>query len=178
MKLHIGCGKKYLHGWTNLDIHAPDGSSVDIIDNAKTLESIADDACDIIYACHILEHFGRHEYVEILKTWYKKLKKGGILRLSVPDFDKIVKIYNDSDDLDLILGLIVGGQNNRYDYHNMIFNKKSLLTVLSRIGFSEIREWDWRTSIHSHMDDYSQAFLPHMDKENGVLMSLNLEGVK
>jgi hypothetical protein len=28
------------------------------------------------------------------------------------------------------------------------------------------------------MDDYSQSYLPHMDKENGTLMSLNLEAVK
>ena len=27
-------------------------------------------------------------------------------------------------------------------------------------------------------DDYSQSYLPHMDKENGMLMSLNLEGRK
>jgi len=27
------------------------------------------------------------------------------------------------------------------------------------------------------VDDYSQAYLPHMDK-NGLLMSLNLEAVK
>jgi len=27
------------------------------------------------------------------------------------------------------------------------------------------------------VDDFSQAYLPHMDKEHGTLVSLNLEGV-
>jgi len=28
------------------------------------------------------------------------------------------------------------------------------------------------------MDDHSQAYLPHMDKENGILISLNIEATK
>jgi hypothetical protein len=49
---------------------------------------------------------------------------------------------------------------------------------LLQAGFSEVRRWDWRNTEHSEVDDYSQAHLPHMDKENGRLMSLNLEAIK
>ena len=49
MKLHIGCGKKYLHGWTNLDIYVPDGSKIDLIDDAKTLKSIEDETSQWLY---------------------------------------------------------------------------------------------------------------------------------
>ena len=31
---------------------------------------------------------------------------------------------------------------------------------------------------HSDIDDYSQAYIPHMDKDNGTLMSLNVEAIK
>ena len=41
--------------------------------------------------------------------------------------------------------------------------------------FSNIKLWDWRTTEHSQFDDYSQAYIPHMDKENGTLISLNVE---
>ena len=29
-----------------------------------------------------------------------------------------------------------------------------------------------------YIDDYSQSYYPHMDKEDGKLMSLNVEAVK
>ena len=45
-------------------------------------------------------------------------------------------------------------------------------------GFSEVRPWGWRTTEHADLDDYSQAYLPHLHKENGMLVSLNLEAVK
>jgi hypothetical protein len=33
----------------------------------------------------------------------------------------------------------------------------------------------WRETEHAHVDDFSQAYIPHMDKENGILISLNIE---
>jgi hypothetical protein len=53
-----------------------------------------------------------------------------------------------------------------------------LTRLLEDAGFTEIRHWDWRCTEHAHIDDYSQAYLPHLDKDNGLLMSLNLEAVK
>jgi predicted SAM-dependent methyltransferase len=178
MKLHLGCGKCYIPGWTNLDIDIFDDAPVDIIDNAKTLKTIRDLSCDLIYASHILEHFGRAEYMDVLRVWFRKLRKGGTLRLSVPDFDSVVKVYNEIADMGTVLGFLTGGQKTVHDYHHMVFNKESLSTALLSVGFSEIKEWNWRETSHAEMDDYSQAHLPHMDKENGILMSLNLEAIK
>lgn len=176
MKLHVGCGVKYLEGWTNLDI--VNDNKVDILDDASLLLSIPDNSCDIIYASHILEHFGRHECVDILSLWYDKLKSGGILRIAVPNFEKVVEYYSKTKDLNAIMGLVVGGQKNSYDDHKIIFDEESLSQMLFQVGFTDVRYWDWRSTDHSNIDDYSQAYLPHMDKENGMLMSLNLEAVK
>lgn len=175
-KLHLGCGKCYLPGWVNVDISK--NKKTDIIDDVTNLSSIDDSSCDIIYGSHILEHFGRYEYMDVLKIWFKKLRTGGILRLAVPDLDKIINHYNETHDLSLITGLLIGGQRDKYDYHGMIFNKENLTESLIKIGFYKVREWDWRETSHKEKDDYSQAYLPHMDKENGILMSLNLEAIK
>jgi len=32
--------------------------------------------------------------------------------------------------------------------------------------------------LHQHIDDFSQGYLPHMDKINGMIMSLNIEATK
>jgi hypothetical protein len=41
-----------------------------------------------------------------------------------------------------------------------------------------VSKYDWRDTEHSELDDFSQSYLPHMDKDNGKLMSLNIEAVK
>ena len=38
--------------------------------------------------------------------------------------------------------------------------------------------YDWEQTEHSKFDDHSQAYIPHMDKENGTLISLNVECIK
>lgn len=175
MKLHIGCANRYFKGWTNLDIRPGVG---DVTDDASKLTSIVNNSYDIIYASHLLEHFGRKEVAKILKVWFSKLKPGGILRLSVPDFEKVIFMYKKGTGLDVLMGHIMGGQRDKYDYHKFMFDKKLLTDLLLKTGFREVREWDWRKTEHSQYDDYSQAYFPHMDKDTGVMMSLNLEAVK
>ena len=50
-----------------------------------------------------------------------------------------------------------------------------LTKFLEDAGFKNIKKYDWRDVEHSHIDDYSQAYMPHMDKTNGTLISLNVE---
>lgn len=136
---------------------------------------------ELIYACHVLEHFGRKQIPDVLNEWYRVLLPGGILRLAVPDFEAIVKVCQEEKFLDGyngLMGLLCGGQRHSFDYHNMIFDRELLTRYLRKAGFREIRKWDWRKTEHADFDDYSQAYLPHMDKGKGILMSLNLEGVK
>ena len=52
-----------------------------------------------------------------------------------------------------------------------VYDYDSLKELLENAGFKNIHKWDWRTVEHGHIDDYSQAYLPHMDKENGPLLS-------
>jgi len=41
-----------------------------------------------------------------------------------------------------------------------------------------IKRYNWKDTEHSKIDDHSQAYLPHMDKDNGTLISLNVECIK
>ncbi len=176
MKYHLGCGNKRLEGYLNIDCVKTD--AVDVIDNIATLSTLESESADLIYACHCLEHFGRHEVLNVLKVWNSKLKFGGILRVAVPDFEEVVNHYQKHREVIKILGLVSGGQRNEFDYHKMIFTFSSLEEALQQSGFENIRRYDWRLTEHSHVDDYSQSYLPHMQKETGQLMSLNVEATK
>lgn len=176
MKLHVGCGDVILPGWINMDLENLPG--IDLKDDIRELKKIKDETCDIIYASHVLEHVGRNEFENVIKTWNKKLKVGGILRIAVPDFEKVIEWYKKTGSILDVTGLVSGGQKTKYDYHQMIFDKKFLSQVLKKCGFNNVHEWDWRKTEHSEYDDYSQSYLPHMEKESGMLMSLNLEATK
>lgn len=175
-KLHLGCGKRVIDGWINIDIFS-DNPNV-IKDDVSKLKTVEDASTDIIYASHVLEHFGRYETEEILKTWHQKLKPGGLLRIAVPDFEAVCKRYVSHGNIQEVLGFLNGGQRNQYDYHKVNFDFVKIETHLRNVGFGNVRRYDWNLTEHSHVDDYSQSYLPHMDKTNGTLMSLNVEATK
>lgn len=178
MKLHLGCGSRYIPGFVHVDfLPAP---HVDIVGPVEQLP-MDDQSVALIYASHVLEHFGRYEYQAVLEEWFRVLKPGGILRISVPDFAACAEVYCENglaDGLSGLVGLIVGGQRDGYDYHKMIFDENSLGHALLDVGFREVRRWDWRSTEHAEIDDYSQAYIPHLDKDAGRQMSLNIEAVK
>lgn len=175
-RLHLGCGVKHIPGYFHVD--ALDYPHVDHIGPVDQLDFIPSGSVDHIYACHLLEHFGRDAFMDVLREWRRVLKTGGTLRLAVPDYEACAKLYvagKLDGGLPAILGLIVGGQRDQYDFHKMAFDEQSLTGYLKQAGFSDVYRWDWRDTDHAGMDDYSQAYLPHMDKENGIPVSLNLE---
>lgn len=178
-KLHLGCGAKFIPGFIHVDVlpfpHVDHQGPVD------KLDWIPDGTVGLIYASHVLEHFGRAEVDSVLSEWFRILKPGGVLRLAVPDFGACVYLYVSGKlqrGLLDITGLICGGQRDQYDFHKIIFDEKDLTERLLKVGFDQVRRWDHRKTEHANVDDYSQAYLPHLDKENGTLVSLNLEGVK
>ena len=178
-KLHLGCGKKHIPGFLHVD--ALSFPHVDVVGPVDSLPFVEDGTVELIYACHVLEHFGRAETARVLSEWFRALAEGGVLRLAVPDFGVAAKLYHERlvpNGLADVMGLVVGGQRDQYDYHKAVFDEASLSAMLRSVGFREVRRWDWRTTEHSGLDDYSQAYLPHMDKDHGTLVSLNLEAVK
>lgn len=179
MKLHIGCGKRYLPGWIHSDIQAY--PHIDIVCPIQELRThIAPGSVDEIYACHVVEHVGRHEIKGTLIVLHDLLKPGsGVLRLSVPDLEAAIRLYNEGVPLfPTLYGQFWGGQKNDHDYHMVGFDLKTLQRMLEDVGFTEIRRYNWRTFLPDGFDDYSRSYLPHMDFENGTLLSLNISAVR
>lgn len=177
IKLHLGCGKRYIPGFIHIDL--VDYEHIDYQADIRHLDMFESNTVDLIYASHILEHFGRWEYEEVLKEWYRVLKKGGILRLSVPDFNAYLGLYREGWQLDRLFSCFCGGQYTELDYHHMVFNEEFLTRILiTSIGFKKAYRWNWRNTEHSDIDDFSQSYHPHMDKIHGRLMSLNMEAEK
>ncbi len=176
VKLHLGCGTKKIEGFINIDIR--ECVNPDLLDDVGQLNNVKDGSVDLIYVCHVLEHFGRYEYMKVLQRWYDTLKEGGVLRISVPDFNSVVEHYNKYKDVTKLIGLLYGGQTYKENYHYYVWDFESISNDLKSIGFSTVKRYNWIETEHSNIDDFSQSYLPHMDKENGMLMSLNIEATK
>lgn len=176
MRVHIGCGKRnFGKDWFHIDgTLYPHVKSNDI----KNIP-FKENTVDLIYASHVFEYFDREEASVVLQIWKKCLKPGGTIRLAVPNFEQYVKLYTEKKlSLDNFLGPLYGKwemNESTTIYHKTTYDFNSLYNLLDKNGFKNIRLWDWKKTSHSNFDDYSQSYLPHLDKDNGTLMSLNIE---
>lgn len=175
IKLHLGCGKKILPGFLHIDIIPFD--HLDYVYDISNLDFIESLTIDEIYASHVLEHFNRKKIMFVLKEWNRLLVNNGILRLAVPDFSSIVEQYNENKNVEELEGLLYGGQTYEYNFHHITFDIKYISKLLTEAGFTNISTYDWRDFLPEEYDDYSRAYLPHMN-QNGRLMSLNIIAYK
>jgi predicted SAM-dependent methyltransferase len=177
MKLHLGCGKR---NFGNSWIHVDKDAYPHVSWNSVVSLPFDDQSCDLVYASHLLEYFDRGDVVGVINEWKRVLKTNGILRIAVPDFEVISKLYvNGEYSLNNFLGPLYGKMGDPPVYHKTTYDFNSLSDLLlNKCAFESIHRYDWRTTEHSSIDDHSQAYLPHMDKTNGVCISLNVEAVK
>lgn len=177
-KINLGCGwRDFGKEWIHIDGgDYPHLDSKDIVNLPYDNNSI-----DLIYASHVLEYFDRVEVVDVLNKWYSKLKKGGILRLAVPNFEVIAKLYIEKNiPLKNFVGPLYGRMEmgDQWIYHKTTYDFSELSQILSECGFTKVTPYNWGNTEHAGFDDHSQAYIPHMDKENGTLISLNIEAIK
>jgi predicted SAM-dependent methyltransferase len=125
MKLHLGCGSKFIPGYTHIDIIPYE--HIDHVSSIDSLSFIQNDSVEVIYNCHVLEHFKRQQTKSVLTEWFRILKPRGVLRISVPDFESICKVYQETKNLNLVIGPLFGGQTYLYNIHYNIFDFQSLI---------------------------------------------------
>jgi predicted SAM-dependent methyltransferase len=189
-RLHLGCGKVNLPNFVHVDL--ADYPHIDYRLDIGDLHVIEDNSVSYIYCSHSLQYKDRVEAAQTLREWHRVLKKGGMLRVAVPDFEAIVALYSlhvlKGEVLPLenrgILGPLYGrmlvntSSEKKFIYHKTVYDFDSLKRLLELAKFHKIRRYDWRETIHKDFDDYSQSYIPHLDKENGTLISLNMEAYK
>lgn len=169
--LHIGCGDNILPDpFENLDDRELAG--LDHKSLADDLSKFKNNTFDLVYSSHVLEHFQRDKTEEVLSEWARVTKKDGTIRLSVPSFENLIKIYNKSGKIENVIGPLMGGQTYGYNFHYNLFDEKSLKSLMEKCGLTAIHPWLHTRTEHSDYFDFSQAVT------FGIPISLNLEGRK
>ncbi|MFZ2151480.1 MAG: methyltransferase domain-containing protein, partial [Minisyncoccia bacterium] len=93
--LHLGCGSINNPQFINID--AANLPHVHYVQDIRNLAVLPSNFADLLYSSHALEHISHLEVPKTLKEWARVIKKGGTIRLSVPDFDKMVGMYHASE---------------------------------------------------------------------------------
>jgi len=89
--LNLGCGNRYHADWINIDMRF---RSPDVINHDLTKGiPLEDNSCDVVYHSNLLEHLRRTDALPFLLECYRVLKPGGILRVGVPDLERICSLY-------------------------------------------------------------------------------------
>lgn len=91
--LNLGCGTHYsTQGeWTNLDFVST-GEGV-IAHNLLSGIPFEANSFDLVYHSHVLEHFSKEDGDNFITECFRVLKPGGVLRIAIPDLERIVKKY-------------------------------------------------------------------------------------
>jgi len=91
--LNIGCGNKFVCSdeWTNIDINA--NHKCVINHNIVKGLPFENESFDVVYHSNILEHLHKKDAENFINECFRVLKKGGILRIAVPDLEELAKQY-------------------------------------------------------------------------------------
>ena len=109
--LNLGCGNIYHLDWINLDFipTGPETIPCNLIHGIP----FAGDSFNAVYHSHLLEHMSKSHGNEFMQECYRVLKPNGIIRVVVPDLERIARLY---------LKLLNDAENghdegqNRYDW--------------------------------------------------------------
>lgn len=126
-KFNIGAGDKPIEGYTNLD----KGDDI-------ALAGVR--GVEVIYSSHFLEYFTKPDALKLLQSWFQALLPGGELFVSVPDFAKVVKIY-DSEGI-IMDGALYGKLPDSEFSHKSVYDKKTLRELLLIAGFRNVKEFE------------------------------------
>ncbi|MEM7785583.1 MAG: methyltransferase domain-containing protein [Planctomycetota bacterium] len=107
--LNLGCGRNFHSSWVNVDlgpIHA-DVIEHDITDGIP----FDNDSFDAVYHSHVLEHLNPDQGKTLIRECNRVLKPGGVLRVVVPDLERIAILY-----LEMLDEAWQGNRNSRINY--------------------------------------------------------------
>jgi predicted SAM-dependent methyltransferase len=173
---HIGCGEINSSEYINIDARKDNHIHI-VTRNIFRLWMIPSNTADLIYMCHILEHVPRSQLSVVLTEMYRILKPNGKLRISVPDFDHIISIYNATNhEIEYISPPLMGGQDYPENFHFEVFNKNYLEKLLRANKFINVIQWNPLEVQYHDFEDWASKTLSINSKE--YLISLNLEASK
>jgi predicted SAM-dependent methyltransferase len=147
IKLHLGCGQKYLDGYVNIDFPLNEHSlqTKSVADEHHDISTLAYPAKSIkeIRLHHVLEHFDRPTASALMASWNSWLQINGIFHIEVPDFEKTAKsavsFYTRKNIKKVAIRHLFGSHEAHWAIHAEGYSKWMLRDLFECFGFSLIK---------------------------------------
>ncbi len=160
--LHVGsgpAGNEAVHhlfrgsNWEHVRVDIDPDVKPDVVDDIRTLKNFENASADGVYSSHNLEHLHFNDVHVALKTFYRVLKPGGRVFITMPDLalacqfiasgDPFTILYHSPagpiTPIDVVFGYRPWTYNNPHQQHRCGFTKDVLEQLLFDCGFCNIQ---------------------------------------
>ena len=153
-KLNLGCGQnqanKFPVPWLNVDCF---GTVADYHCNVFKLPETWVDSFDEVRASHVLEHLFLNQMNQAISEWARVLRRGGLLRVVVPD-------------MDIVMAYLSTGFDGKQRKSVSVYETTAVLAQIYGIGYDDsTTEGRWR-----HRFLFNEDLLRCLLAENKYLM--------
>ncbi len=140
-------------GWQHILLDIDAKGNPDIVLDARHLSKLPAAEYDAVYCSHNLEHYHRHDGVEVLRGFLHVLKESGFAHIAVPDIGELMRMVAEKNlDIDDFLyqsamgpitvgdvmygyGAEIEQSGNDFYAHKTGFTCKALHAMLEKCGF-------------------------------------------
>ncbi len=175
LQLHLGCGRRRLEGWVNVDLRRGADVRIDLREPLP----FATGSAARVFAEHFLEHLDYPGHATgFLRECYRVLRPGGRLRLGVPDTGMVLDAY------------ARGGDDEYFRLAKERWHPGWVVTPLEHVNFhfrDRLNEHRWaydEASLHNLLhtigfgDAHRSAFCTETDSDDRRLGTLYVEAVR
>jgi predicted SAM-dependent methyltransferase len=148
--LYLGCGHDRMKGFTHIEVNAGKNKSglPDIIADITGRIPLPDGSCELIFSRATMEHLSYPELLNCLLESHRLLRRGGVVRMVVPDLEKYVEDYQNKV-YDPKLRELYGMPNDNYEetfvarimYFDHRYNHTvgTMRRALEKAGFENVK---------------------------------------
>lgn len=162
--LHVGCGAAnpakipaafFQAGeWQELRLDIDPGVAPDIQASITDMPMVADAAVDAVWSSHNLEHLAPHEVAIALAEFFRVVRPGGFVLVTVPDLQQVAALVAEDKlenpayisamgpiaPLDMLYGLRHAlASGNHFMAHRTGYTATTLEGAFTRAGFAPVR---------------------------------------
>jgi len=83
--------------WLTLDHKVREGSSTSLVGEASSIP-LDDGSCETVFCSHMFEHIPHVRLEGILLEFNRVVAIGGVVRILVPDIERVARAYVEKDD--------------------------------------------------------------------------------
>ena len=120
-------------------------SRLQYLDLTKKLP-YADNAIEAIFSSHVFEHLFMDEVERLVDECFRVLKPGGVVRVVVPDLEKIMKLYDANDPREFLASIYeVATRSAVKNSHHSGFTGAFISRLFQEAGFTKCSVLEYKS---------------------------------